>query len=67
MAHWLRLWLLPKGAPMAQWRTFSRNIPSRFVRLNDSPTKYLPQAEARRRAPLVVHGLSLAGIAKRPM
>jgi hypothetical protein len=29
MAHWLRLWFFPKGAPMARRRSLGRKIPTR--------------------------------------
>ena len=29
MAHWLRLWIFPKGAPMAHRRSLGRKIPTR--------------------------------------
>jgi hypothetical protein len=36
MAHWLRLWFSPNGAPMAQRRTAGGKIPTRW------PTQTLP-------------------------
>jgi hypothetical protein len=54
MAHWLRLWFFPKGAPMAQRRPAGGKIPTRWH------TQTAPKA---RRAPAGAQAVTAHGVA----
>ena len=61
MAHWLRLWFLPKGAPMAQWRAARRAaVEQRLV--VDRPGSWAGRRsqDARTGEPLVVGAMEIA-------